>query len=54
MNHVTSRTWTPEDVRRLRNMVEEGVSATRAAVVFRRTTNAVKMQAKKIGYPLPR
>jgi hypothetical protein len=53
MKHVTNRTWLPDDVRRLRKMVEEGVSSTRAAVAFRRTTTAVKVQAKKMGHPFP-
>jgi hypothetical protein len=53
MKHMTSRTWTPDDVRRLRKIVEDGVSSTRAAVAFRRTTTAVKTQAKKMGCPFP-
>jgi hypothetical protein len=53
MKHVTSRTWTADDLRRLQEMVAQGVSEARAAVALRRTTNAVKLQAKKMGCPFP-
>ena len=51
--HVTNRTWTPQDIERLKQMVETGVSAQRASVAFRRSIVAVKSQAKKCGFPFP-
>jgi hypothetical protein len=53
MKHVTNRTWKPDDLRRLQEMVSKGVSAARAAVALRRTTVAIKAQAKKMGCPFP-
>jgi hypothetical protein len=53
MRHVTNRTWMPDDLLRLQKMVEQGASPVRAAVALRRTTNAVKLQAKKLGCPFP-
>lgn len=51
--HITSRTWTSEDIKRLEEMVRSGVSAVRASVAFRRSIIAVKSQAKKCGFPFP-
>ncbi|WP_424630258.1 hypothetical protein [Bradyrhizobium sp. SYSU BS000235] len=51
--HLTNRTWTPQDIVRLKQMVETGVSAQRASVAFRRSLVAVKSQAKKCGFPFP-
>ena len=51
--HMTSRTWMPDDLRRLEDMVRSGVSATRAAVAFRRSIVSVKTQAKRLGCPFP-
>jgi hypothetical protein len=51
MKHVTNKTWTPDDLRRLRDMAGQGISAARAAVALRRTTTGVKVQAKKMGCP---
>jgi len=51
--HVTNRTWTEQDIARLKEMVETGVSAQRASVAFRRSIVAVKAQAKKCGFPFP-
>lgn len=51
--HVTNRTWTAQDLERLKQMVESGVSAQRASVAFRRSIVAVKAQAKKCGFPFP-
>lgn len=51
--HVTNRTWTAQDIERLKQMVETGVSAQRASVAFRRSIVAVKSQAKKCGFPFP-
>ncbi len=51
--HVTNRTWKPEDIKRLEEMVRSGVSAVRASVAFRRSVTGVKAQAKKLGCPFP-
>lgn len=51
--HVTNRTWTEQDIVRLKEMVETGISAQRASVAFRRSIVAVKSQAKKCGFPFP-
>jgi len=53
MTHITNRTWTAADVERLRQLVVSGVSAARAAVIFRRSIVSVKAQAKRFGFPFP-
>jgi stalled ribosome rescue protein Dom34 len=53
MTHVTKRTWTPDDLRRLQEMAERGYSAARAAVALRRRIAGIKVQPKKIGCPFP-
>jgi hypothetical protein len=51
--HITNRTWKPEDIKRLEQMVRSGVSAVRAAVVFKRSVLCVKAKAKENGFPFP-
>lgn len=53
MRYVTSRTWMPEDERRLIEMVHKGVSAMRVAVAFKRSIVSVKSRAKQLGVPFP-
>lgn len=53
MTHITNRTWTAEDLERLKQLVASGVSAARAAVIFRRSIVSVKAQAKRLGFPFP-
>jgi hypothetical protein len=53
MSHMTNRTWRPDDIERLKQLVASGVSAARAAVVFRRSIVSVKGQAKRLGFPFP-
>jgi GcrA cell cycle regulator len=53
MSHVTNRTWTSADIERLKQLVASGVSAARAAVIFRRSIVSVKGQAKRLGFPFP-
>lgn len=43
--------WTDEDNAKLRELVAMGVSMARAAVMFRRTIDAVRRQARVIGTP---
>jgi serine/threonine-protein kinase RIO1 len=53
MGHVTTQTWTPENLEKLKKFVESGVSPIRAAVHFKRTVVAVKAKAKQQGFPFP-
>lgn len=53
MTHITNRTWTAADIERLKHLVETGVSAARAAVIFHRSIVSVKSQAKRFGFPFP-
>lgn len=53
MTHITNRTWTAADIERLKQLVASGVSAARAAVIFRRSIVSVKAQAKRFGFPFP-
>jgi hypothetical protein len=53
MTHITTRTWRPEDLEKLRTLVESGVSPIRAAVHFKRTVVGVKAKAKQEGFPFP-
>jgi hypothetical protein len=43
----------PDDIRRLQEMCERGISAVRAAVVLRRSIVSVKGKAKSLGVPFP-
>jgi hypothetical protein len=45
--------WTDEENNRLKAMVAQGVSITRAAVTFKRSTIALRHQARKLGTPFP-
>lgn len=51
--HITSRTWLPDDLQRLEEMVTSGMSEARAAVAFKRTVVSVKIKAKANGFPFP-
>jgi hypothetical protein len=51
MRHVTTRTWKPEDLEKLRKFVESGVSPSRAAVHLKRSVAAVKLRAMLEGFP---
>ena len=53
MKHITNRTWLLDDLARLKALSESGVSAQRAAVIFRRSITSVKAQAKRLGSPFP-
>jgi hypothetical protein len=53
MTHITNRTWTAADIEHLKQLVASGVSAARAAVIFRRSIVSVKAQAKRFGFPFP-
>jgi hypothetical protein len=50
----TSRSWTDEDERQLREMVAKGASAVRTAVALKRTTTTIKLKARELGLKFPR
>jgi hypothetical protein len=52
MGVITHR-WTPEENERLKAMVAEGKSATRAAAAFNRSIISVRIQARKLGTFFP-
>jgi hypothetical protein len=43
--------WTADENEQLKSMVANGVTVVRAAAAFRRTTIAVRNQARKLGVP---
>jgi hypothetical protein len=47
------RPWSAEDTERLRVHIERGGSTARAAVVFKRTRQAVKAHASACGWKFP-
>jgi hypothetical protein len=53
MSHLTNRTWTSDDLRRLKEMSESGTSAMRAAVALRRSITGIKVKAKQLGVRFP-
>ena len=53
MTHITSLTWKPEQTEHLKKLVASGVSPLRASVIFKRSTDAVKLHAKVSGFPFP-
>jgi hypothetical protein len=53
MSHTTIRTWTPEQIELLRNLVRKNVSPFRAPVVLKRTASSVQLKAREIGMAFP-
>jgi hypothetical protein len=49
--HVTSRSWTDEQIERLRELVVSGASAYRAAAALGKTVGAVQTRARAMGIP---
>ncbi len=49
--HVTSRTWTAEQIKELKDLVEAGASPNRAAARLKRSVVAVQAKAKAEGFP---
>jgi hypothetical protein len=45
--------WTEADNKRLKALVAEGASIVRAPGLFKRSTIAVRNQARKLGTPFP-
>ncbi|MET0222400.1 MAG: hypothetical protein ABW213_17260 [Tardiphaga sp.] len=52
MIHTTSRTWTNEEIERLRRLSGKGASIARAAAALNRKTTAVAKVAKLHGITL--
>ncbi|MET0674610.1 MAG: hypothetical protein ABW175_02315 [Bradyrhizobium sp.] len=52
MIHTTSRTWTNEEIERLRRLSGKGASIVRAAAALNRKTTAVAKVAKLHGITL--
>lgn len=49
MKHPTSRSWTPEQDERLRELLDAGATALRAAAALKRTIGAVQTRARNLG-----
>lgn len=49
--HITNRTWLPEHIQELRNLVEAGASPIRAAARLKRSQVSVQGKAKAEGFP---
>jgi hypothetical protein len=45
------RVWTVDEQARLTSMIEQGVSAQRAAVALKRPLDSIKKRAKDLGKP---
>ncbi len=52
MPHVTSRSWTDQDITRLQQMAAEGASILRAAAALKRNTSSVAKVARRHGIKL--
>lgn len=50
--HVTNRSWTDEDIARLRKLSEQGASLMRAAAALNRRTTSVAKVARRHGIAL--
>jgi hypothetical protein len=53
MPRVTKRSWTPEDIERLRHFVATGVSLMRSSVALKRSRLSTQQKAREIGCPFP-
>jgi orotate phosphoribosyltransferase len=51
-SHTTSRSWTDEDIARLRELSQRGASVARAAAALNRKTAQVAKKARQYGLPL--
>jgi hypothetical protein len=51
--HVTTRSWSDQDVAKLRRFVESGISAARAASHLKRGILSVRRKANSEGCPFP-
>ncbi|QHO75984.1 hypothetical protein ACH79_28620 [Bradyrhizobium sp. CCBAU 051011] len=51
MSQLKKRTWSEEDLERLRALVLSGASAVRASVALKRPLKVAKLRARKMGVP---
>lgn len=51
--HPTSRSWKPEEMERLEELVANGASPLRAGVIFKRSTKSVQTKARDMRCPFP-
>jgi hypothetical protein len=51
--HVTSKSWSPAHIERLRELVLAGASPVRVAAYLHRSMTSVQSQAKRLGCPFP-
>lgn len=54
MTYITSRTWSEEDLQKLKEMIANGATPVRCAVVFKRTIATIKVKARTLGMPFPK
>lgn len=52
MPHITSRSWTEQDITRLQQLAVEGASILRAAAALKRKTSSVAKVARRHGIKL--
>lgn len=48
-----SKTWTDEDIAKLRALAAQGATRLRAAAALRRGTNSIQKKARELGLELP-
>jgi hypothetical protein len=51
--HANSRSWTPEQILRLKALVSQGVSPNRASVALKRPVSSIRVKARELGKPFP-
>jgi hypothetical protein len=49
-----NRSWTDEEVQKLRDMAAKGASPERIGIAIKRTTRTVKLKARQFGIRFPR
>jgi len=51
MARIASRSWTPAEILRLRELLDVGMSAAVAAIALKKSVNIVRAKAKGLGLP---
>jgi hypothetical protein len=51
MARIASRSWTPADILRLRELLDGGISAAAAAIALKKSIHSVRAKAKVLGHP---
>ncbi len=54
MTHITSRSWTDDDLMRLKTLVSEKATPLRAAAILKRSMISVQVKARELGAPFPK